>query len=108
LAADVISPRCAAVQGYLTSLLLRTLPAQYNDPCPQAGTPMSAAQMAEREKAISSAFPAAKPSSAAPAQKPAATQKPVAIHDTLVLTDKHGATDKIVATFQPANTRASR
>ena len=44
LAADLISPRRAAVLGYLTSLLLRTLPAQYNAPCPHAGTPKSAAQ----------------------------------------------------------------
>ena len=47
LAADLITPRRAAVLGYLTSLLLRTLPTIYNDPYPQAGTPMSAAQLAE-------------------------------------------------------------
>ena len=57
LAADAISPRRAAVLGYLTSLLLRTLPAMYNDPCPQAGTPMSAAQLAERDKPKSLAPP---------------------------------------------------
>ena len=34
LASDAISPRRAAVLGYLTSLLLRTLPAVYNDPSP--------------------------------------------------------------------------
>jgi hypothetical protein len=55
LACGAISPRRAAVLGYLTSLLLRTLPALYKDPFPEAGTPMSAAQLAEREKAKSPA-----------------------------------------------------
>jgi hypothetical protein len=40
LAAGLISPRRAAVLGYLTSLLLRTLPAVYSDPFPEAGTPV--------------------------------------------------------------------
>jgi hypothetical protein len=83
LAADLISPRRAAVLDYLTSLLLRTLPAQYNDPYPQAGTPMSAAQMAERAEPKSLAPPA--PEAAAPTStkklaltdKPAITTKPV-------------------------------
>jgi hypothetical protein len=39
LAADAISPRRAAVLGYLTSLLLRTLPALYNDPTPKLELP---------------------------------------------------------------------
>jgi len=39
LAAGAISPRRAAVLGYLTSLLLRTLPAVYNDPLPEAVLP---------------------------------------------------------------------
>jgi len=34
LASDAILPRRAAVLGYLTSLLLRTLPAAHNDPVP--------------------------------------------------------------------------
>jgi hypothetical protein len=52
LASGAISPRRAAVLGYLTSLLLRTLPAVYN-PLPLAGTLMCAAQLAERDKAKS-------------------------------------------------------
>jgi hypothetical protein len=39
LAADAISPRRAAVLGYLSSLLLRTLPAMYNDPYPKPALP---------------------------------------------------------------------
>jgi hypothetical protein len=39
LAADAISPRRAAVLGYLTSLLLRTLPAMYNDLYPKPALP---------------------------------------------------------------------
>jgi hypothetical protein len=77
LAADLISPRRAAVLGYLTSLLLRTLPAQYNDPCPQAGTPMSAAQLAERAKPKSMAPPALEAAAPTSARKPALTDKPV-------------------------------
>jgi hypothetical protein len=38
LAADA-SPRRAAVLGYLSSLLLRTLPAMYNDPYPKRALP---------------------------------------------------------------------
>jgi hypothetical protein len=73
LASDAISCRRAAVLGYLTSLLLRTLPAVHNDPVPLAGTPMSA-QLAEREKAKSGPTPASQP--AAPlTQKPTPTQK---------------------------------
>jgi hypothetical protein len=77
LAADLISPRRAAVLGYLTSLLLRTLPAQYNDPCPQAGTPISAAQMAERAKPKSLAPPALEAAAPTSTRKPALTDKPV-------------------------------
>jgi hypothetical protein len=77
LAADLISPRRAAVLGYLTSLLLRTLPAQYNDPCPQAGTPMSAAQMAERAKPKSQAPVALEAAAVTSANKPALTDKSV-------------------------------
>jgi hypothetical protein len=77
LAADLISPRRAAVLGYLTSLLLRTLPAQYNDPCPQAGTPMSAAQLAERAKPKSLAPPAPEPAAPTSNKKLALTDKPV-------------------------------
>jgi hypothetical protein len=69
LAAGLISPRRAAVLGYLTSLLLRTLPAVYNDPFPEAGTPLSAAQLAEREKAKSLPPPASPPAATAPLQK---------------------------------------
>ena len=39
LAQDRISPRRAAVLAYITSLLLRTLPAIDNDPYPHAGLP---------------------------------------------------------------------
>jgi len=77
LAADLISPRRAAVLGYLTSLLLRTLPAQYNDPCPQAGTPISAAQMAERAKPKSLAPPALEAAAPTSTRKPALTDNPV-------------------------------
>jgi hypothetical protein len=77
LAADLISPRRAAVLGYLTSLLLRTLPAQYNDPYPQAGTPMSAAQMAERAKPKSLAPPALQAAAPTSTNKPEFTDKPV-------------------------------
>ena len=69
LAAGLISPRRAAVLGCLTSLLLRTLPAVYNDPFPEAGTPMSAAQLSEREKAKSLPPPASPPAATAPLQK---------------------------------------
>jgi len=69
LAAGLISPRRAAVLGYLTSLLLRTLPAVYNDPFPEAGTPMSAAQLSEREKAKSLPPPASPLAATAPLQK---------------------------------------
>jgi hypothetical protein len=75
LAAGAISPRRAAVVGYLTSLLLRTLPAVYKDPFPEAGTPMSAAQWAEQEKAKSLAPPASKPTAPAPSQKPILNKK---------------------------------
>jgi hypothetical protein len=71
LAADAISPRRAAVLGYLASLLIRTLPAIYNDPHPQAGTPMSAAELAERKKAKSLAASPSKPP--APALTPKST-----------------------------------
>jgi hypothetical protein len=83
LASDAISPRRAAVLGYLTSLLLRTLPAVYNDPLPLAGTPMSAAQLAERDKAKSlPANPSKSPSpvlskKSATIQKPALTENPL-------------------------------
>ncbi len=77
LAADLISPRRAAVLGYLTSLLLRTLPAQYNDPCPHAGTPKSAAQMAEQTKPKSVAPPALEAPALTSTKKPALTDKPV-------------------------------
>src|ERR1700722_1030426 len=83
LAADLISPRRAAVLGYLTSLLLRTLPAQYNDPCPQAGTPMSAAQMAERAKPKPLPPPALRAAPPTPANKPALTDKPVVTHKSV-------------------------
>jgi hypothetical protein len=63
--------------GYLTSLLLRALPAQYNDPCPQAGTPMSAAQMAERAKPKSPAPPVLEAASPPSTNKTALTDKPV-------------------------------
>jgi hypothetical protein len=69
LACGAISPRRAAVLGYLTSLLLRTLPALYKDLFPEAGTPMSAAQLAEREKAKSPAPPISPPASPASPQK---------------------------------------
>jgi hypothetical protein len=89
LAADAISPRRAAVLGYLTSLLLRTLPTIYNDPYPQAGTPMSAVQLAEREKAKSLAPATHKPpapEAPAPAltQKPALAQNPVLLQNPVV------------------------
>jgi hypothetical protein len=61
LASGAISPRRAAVLGYLTSLLLRTLPAVYNDPLPLAGTLMSAAQLAERDKATPCPLPRPNP-----------------------------------------------
>jgi hypothetical protein len=77
LASDAISPRRAAVLGYLTSLLLRTLPAVYNDPLPLAGTLMSAAQLAERDKAKSLPTRASQPASPAPSKKPAPTQVPM-------------------------------
>lgn len=70
LAAGAISPRRAAVLGYLTSLLLRTLPAVYNDPLPEAGTPMSAAELAERGKAKSLAPPASPPAAPVSPQRP--------------------------------------
>jgi len=69
LAAGLISPRRAAVLGYLTRMLLRTLPAVYNDPFPEAGAPMSAAQLSEREKAKSLPPPASPPPATAPPQK---------------------------------------
>jgi hypothetical protein len=69
LACGAISPRRAAVLGYLTSLLLRTLPALYKDPFPEAGTPMSEAQLAEREKAKSPAPQTSPPAAPAPPQK---------------------------------------
>ena len=75
LASGAISPRRAAVLGYLTSLLLRTLPAVYNDPLPLAGTLMSAAQLAERDKAKSLSTRASQPAAPAPSKKPAPTQK---------------------------------
>jgi hypothetical protein len=75
LASGAISPRRATVLGYLTSLLLRTLPAVYNDPLPLAGTLMSAAQLAERDKAKSLSTSASKPSAPVPSKKPAPTQK---------------------------------
>jgi hypothetical protein len=75
LAAGAISPRRAAVLGYLTSLLLRTLPAVYKDPFPEAGTPMSAAQWAERQKAQSPTTPTSKPPAPAPPQKPILAKK---------------------------------
>jgi hypothetical protein len=77
IAAIIFSPRRAAVLGYLTSLLLRTLPAQYNDPCPQAGTPMSAAQLAERAKPKSLAPPVLEAVAPTSTNKPALTDKPV-------------------------------
>jgi len=78
LAADAISPRRAAVLGYLTSLLLRTLPAMYNDPYPQAGTPMSAAQLAERDKPKSLATPTPQVTATTrPTPQHTATQLPV-------------------------------
>lgn len=81
LAAGVISPRRAAVLGYLTSLMLRTLPAVYNDPLPEAGTAMSAAQLAEREKAkfltpLTSPPAAPAPHKCIPARKAALAPKP--------------------------------
>ena len=76
LASDAISPRRAAVLGYLTSLLLRTLPAVYNDPLPLAGTLMSAAQLAERDKAKSLPANATKPPAPVPSKEPARTQVP--------------------------------
>jgi hypothetical protein len=77
LAADAISPRRAAVLGYLASLLIRTLPAIHNDPYPQAGTPMSATQLAEREKAkVQVASPSKSPA-------PALTQKSTPAQKTL-------------------------
>src|ERR1700688_559189 len=77
LASDAISPRRAAVLGYLTSLLLRTLPVVYNDPLPLAGTLMSAAQLAERDKAKSLPASATKPPEPVPSKKPAPTQVPM-------------------------------
>jgi hypothetical protein len=77
LAAGAISPRRAAVLGYLTSLMLRTLPAVYKDPCPEAGTPMSAAQLAEREKAKSLVVTASEPPAPAPTQKRMLAKKAV-------------------------------
>jgi hypothetical protein len=66
LASDAISPGRAAVLGYLTSLLLRTLLAVHNDPVPLAGTPMSAAQLAERDKAKSLSTRASQPARTRP------------------------------------------
>jgi hypothetical protein len=81
-------PRCRPRQ--LTRLLLRTLPALYNDPYPQAGVPFSVAQLAEREKARSLVVPPSQstgPQPPAPVltenrtpvltQKPKPSQKPV-------------------------------
>lgn len=81
LAAGVISPRRAAVLGYLTSLMVRTLPAVYNDPLPEAGTPMSAAQLAECEKAkfltpLTSPPAAPAPHKCIPARKSVLAPKP--------------------------------
>ena len=75
LAADAISPRRAAVLGYLASLLIRTLPVVYKDPFPEAGTPMSAAQLAEREKAKSLVAIASEPPVPAPTQKRSLAKK---------------------------------
>src|SRR5580692_11501691 len=74
----MLSTSCsAAVLGYLTSLLLRTLPAMYNDPYPQAGTPMSAAQLAERDKPKSPAAPIPQVTATTPPQpQHIATQPP--------------------------------
>jgi hypothetical protein len=103
----IISPRRAAVLGYLTSLLLRTLPAVHNDPVPLAGTPMSAAQLAERDKAKSLPANASKPPAPAltqkltatqktlPAQQAAPTQKPTSTHNPLP-TQGRALTNKIV------------
>lgn len=67
--------------------MLRTLPAVYNDPLPLAGTLMSAAQLAERQKAKSLPAPPSHPPTpvltrktlpaqqASPEQTPALTQK---------------------------------
>src|ERR1700675_4711464 len=106
LAADAISPRRAAVLGYLASLLIRPLPAIHNDPYPQAGTPMSAAQLAEREKAKSLAASPSKPPAlgqkSAPAQKTLPAQQstpgvnPGSAHKP-VLADKAALPNKIVA-----------
>jgi len=100
LASDAISPRRAAVLGYLTSLLLRTLPAVYNDPLSLAGTLMSAAQLAERDKAKSLPTPASQPAAPVPskkptpAQQPASTRKPTPNHAP---TPGRALTNKIVA-----------
>jgi hypothetical protein len=95
LAADAISPRRAAVLGYLTSLLLRTLPAVYKDP-------PSAAQLSEREKAKSLAASASKPTPAL-TQKPTPTQQSAPTKES-VPTQNPAFTDKIAPqrSAQPA------
>jgi hypothetical protein len=100
LASDAISPRRAAGLGYLTSLFLRTLPAVYNDPIPLAGTLMSAAQLAERDKAKSLSTRASQPAAPVFTQKPLAAQqatsaqKPTPTHTP---TPRRALTNKIVA-----------
>jgi hypothetical protein len=100
LASDAISPRRAAVLGYLTSLLLRTLPAVYNDPLPLAGTLMFAAQLAERDKAKSLLASASKPPAPVPTKKLTTTQKTLPAQQpapTDTLKPERALTNKIVA-----------